>query len=138
MKRENVKFILSTLAGGLAMWITAGLWHNLILPVVNKNNHAHHEGLGIGLIAYLILSFLMVVIYPVIWPNEKTAILKGLKIGIFIGIIWVLPHGLAIAGVHHTSILYEFINTFYHVVEQSVGGIAVSFLLGSKSFEKQT
>lgn len=137
MKMNKVKLILSTLAGGLAMWITAGLWHNLILPAVNENIHAHHEGLAIGLIAYLILSFLMIYIYPMFWPGEKIAVIKGLKIGVFIGIVWVLPHGLALAGIHHTSILYELKNTLYHVFEQSIGGIVISLLIGNKMGEKR-
>jgi hypothetical protein len=74
----------------------------------------------------------MVFIYPIIWPNEKIIILKGLKIGVFIGIIWVLPHGLAIAGVHHTPILYEFKNTLYHIFEQSIGGVVIALLVGNK------
>jgi hypothetical protein len=111
--------------------------HNLILPAVNENIHAHHEGLAIGLIAYLILSFLMVFIYPIIWPGEKIAVIKGLKIGVFIGIVWVLPHGLALAGIHHTSILYELTNTLYHVFEQSIGGIVISLLIANKMGENE-
>ncbi len=45
--------------------------------------------------------------------------------GIIIGILWVFPHGLAMAATHETSILYEFKNTLYHMIEQGIGGLIV-------------
>lgn len=56
------KLVIATLTGGFAMWTIGGLWHNLVLPSFNKNIQAHHEGLGITLIAYFILALLMVYI----------------------------------------------------------------------------
>ncbi len=121
------KIILSTIASGLGMWIIGGLWHNLVLPSVNSNVDAHHEGLGIMLIAYFILSLLMVYLYS-FFSKTNNSIINGLKLGVFVGIIWVFPHGLAMAGTHDTSILYEIKNTLYHVFEQGVGGIIISFI----------
>ena len=133
MKTKNFKILTSTIVGGLSMWILAGLWHNLILPTVNKNIHAHHEGIGILLIAYFILAFFMTYVYTLINKKNKP-VLEGLKIGILIGIIWVFPHGLAMAGTHDTSILYEIKNTIWHIFEQGVGGIIMAaFLKNIKS-----
>ena len=53
---------------------------------------------------------------------------KGLKIGIIIGILWVFPHGLAMAGVHGISIVYEIKNTIYHMIEQRIGGIIIGVI----------
>lgn len=118
--------MIATLSSGLGMWIIGGLWHNLILPNVNSKIEAHHEGIGIMLIAYFCLSFLMVYLYLQI--NNKHTILNGLKLGIIIGVLWVFPHGLAMAGTHETSILYEFKNTLYHIFEQGIGGIIIGAL----------
>lgn len=77
------------------MWVIGGLWHNLILPFFYNNIQAHHEGLLLMLIAYCILAFLMAYIYSMSYVKDKI-IIKGLKIGVVIGILWILPHGLHI------------------------------------------
>jgi len=127
MKSKLFKYLFSSLASGLAMWILAGLWHNLVLPLLDENIEAHHEGIGIMLIAYFILAFLMVYLYEKIHKKQKLVI-EGLKIGVVVGILWVFPHGLAMAGAHNTSILYEINNTIWHIVEQGVGGIIIAMI----------
>jgi len=128
MKTKPLKLLMATLISGFVMWIIAGLWHNLILPVFNKNIQAHHEGLGLMLIAYFILSFLMAYIYLLSYKGEKP-IIEGLKIGVIVGILWVFPHGLAMAGVHNTSIFYEVRNTLWHIIEQGIGGIIIAIIM---------
>ena len=51
------KFILATLAGGITMWIVAGVWHNLI--IANLNSSTKHEGIGLMLVGYFILALFM-------------------------------------------------------------------------------
>lgn len=47
------------------------------------------------------------------------------------GITWVFPHELAMAGAHAgTSIPYVFQNSAWHLVEQGLGGLVISFVLG--------
>lgn len=42
---------------GFSMWVIAGLWHNLILTkFYTHETEATHKGIGILLIAYLILG----------------------------------------------------------------------------------
>ena len=108
------------------MWIIAGLWHNLVLPSITENVEAHHEGIGIMLIAYFILAFLMSWLFTMILTNISNPILSGLKIGVIVGILWVFPHGLAMAGVHETSIFYEIKNALWHTIEQGTGGIIIA------------
>ena len=133
MKKKLLKILVSTLVTGFAMWVVAGLWHNLILPTFNKNIEAHHDGLVIMLIAYFILAFLMTYIYLCSIKNEN-AIINGLKIGIIIGILWVFPHGLSMAGAHNSSIIYEIKNTLYHMVEQGIGGVIIALIQDNKIF----
>jgi hypothetical protein len=117
-------YLFCTLSAGPGMWIIGGLYHNLILPAFNETIHPHHEGLGITLIAYFILAFLMTYIYSL--SNAKiNTLLRGAKLGIVIGILWVFPHGLAMAATHETSIVYEFKNALYHMIEQGIGGLIV-------------
>jgi putative flippase GtrA len=125
--KEWKRFIFSTLLTGFGMWVTGGLYHNLILPNFNEKIQAHHEGLGIAFIAYLILAFMMTYLYSIIKP-EKDSLIKGIKLGITIGILWVFPHGLTMAAVHESSIIYELKNTLYHIIEQGIGGIIIFYV----------
>ncbi len=120
-------YTLSTLFSGLGMWIIGGFYHNLILPAVDENIHPHHEGLGIVLIAYFILAFLMTYLYQ-LNSASPNSLIKGIKFGVIIGILWVFPHGLAMAATHETSVLYEIKNTLYHVIEQGIGGMIISLV----------
>ena len=43
-----------------------------------------------------------------------------------LGLLWVLPHGLAMAGAHDTSVVYVVKNSAWHLVEQGIGGALVA------------
>ena len=131
MKTNLIRLILASLAGGLGMWILAGLWHNLVLPSVDETIHPHHEGIFIMLIAYIILGMIMAYLYARI-VRAKKPVIEGLIFGVIIGILWVFPHGLAMAGTHGTSVLYEIKNAFWHMVEQGVGGIIIGSIIGKR------
>jgi len=129
MKTKLTRLTIAVFVGGFAMWVIAGLWHNLILPFFSKDIEAHHEGLFLMLIAYFILSFLMTYIYLISYRGGNR-VLAGLKIGIVVGILWVFPHGLAMAGAHGTSVLYEINNALWHIIEQGLGGIIIAIIIG--------
>ena len=129
MKTKLFKLLISTLAAGLSMWIIAGLWHNLILPSINDNIQAHHEGFFLMLLAYLLLALLMAYLYQLIYHKRKPVI-EGLRLGIVIGLLWVLPHGLVMAAAHDTSIIYEFKNALWHAFEQGIGGVIIGLVYG--------
>lgn len=128
MISKHYRSISAIFLAGFGMWVTAGLWHNLILPIFFPANHASHEGILIGLLAYMLLAGVMVYLYPFYAKNENN-ILKGFVFGMIIGFLWVFPHGLALAGTHDTSILYEVKNGIYHLFEQGIGGMVVSLVL---------
>ena len=131
MKTNFIKLILATFVSGFGMWIVAGIWHNLIMANLYKNVHATHEGLGILLVAYFILALLMAYIYPLGYKGKKPWI-EGLRFGIIIGLLWVFPHGLAMAGAHGDSIIYVFKNSLWHMVEQGIGGIIIALVYGKQ------
>ncbi len=128
------KLLLATLICGFGMWILAGLWHNLVLPIFNNNIEPHHDGIGIMLISYFILSFFMSYLFIQL-PESNNWRIKGFKLGIIVGILWVFPHGLTMAGAHDTSIIYEVKNMFWHMIEQGFGGIIIGFVYRNNSIE---
>ena len=130
--RNWKKMVIVSFVAGIGMWIVGGLWHNLILPAVDNSIHPHHQGLGIVLIAYVILGLLMSYLYTLSFGDNKSW-KNGVLIGVMVGVLWVFPHGLSMAATHGTSIIYEFKNTLYHVFEQGIGGVLVFWVFKVKS-----
>ena len=130
------KFMLSTLACGITMWVVAGIWHNVIMANFYNKQHAEHEDIALLIIAYLILAMFMSYLYPLFNKLENRA-LNGLLFGGIIGLLWVFPHELAMAGAHGTSILYVIKNATWHIVEQGIGGIVIAFIFGQNNVPKR-
>jgi hypothetical protein len=124
------KLVFSTLVAGFGMWVIAGIWHNLIMANLYKSVHATHDGIGLLLIAYLVLALIMSYIYPLGYKGGKP-IIEGLKFGAIIGILWVFPHGIAMAGAHGDSLVYVIKNATWHIVEQGLGGIIIGLIYGN-------
>ena len=129
MTRKAIRPLLAVVATGLAMWIVAGIWHNLVMANLYESVHATHDGLGLLLVAYFVLAAFMVYLYPS-YAAGKHSVLRGLVFGAIIGLLWVFPHGLAMAGAHDTSVAYVLKNSLWHMVEQGFGGIVVGLVLG--------
>lgn len=129
------KFLLATIAGGISMWIVAGIWHNIIMANFYNKQHAEHEDIALLLIAYLVLAIFMSYLYP-FFNKFKNRVLNGLLFGSIIGLLWVFPHDLAMAGAHDTSLLYAIKNGAWHMVEQGIGGIVIALILGKKNLIK--
>jgi len=121
------KLLLTAVPGGFGMWVVAGVWHNLIMAHLYAEVHATHDGIGLLLIAYLILALLMSYLYQLSYRGGSP-IMEGVKIGVVVGILWVFPHGLAMAGAHDESLPYVFKNTAWHIVEQGVGGLLIGLV----------
>ena len=127
--QRDIRWItLGTLLGGIAMWLLAGLWHSVIMAAFYSNEAgADHEGTGIILLAYLILGFLMAYLFPLVVRGDRP-VAQGLKFGAIVGVLWVFPHELAMAGAHGESLLYVLKNGAWHVVEQGFGGLLMGRL----------
>ncbi len=127
----NIKqILLSALSGAVCMWLLAGLWHELIMAqFYMKETGATHGGTGIIFIAYVVLGLLMAYLYSLTYKGGKSA-LEGIKLGVIVGILWVFPHELSMAGAHGESISYVFKNAAWHIVEQGFGGLVIGLVYG--------
>lgn len=126
-------FLFAALAAGIGMWILAGIWHEIIaLAFYTEENKTAHEGLGILFAAYLVLGLLMAYLYPLGYKGGKPVI-EGFRFGLVIGLLWVFPHGLAMAGAHGESLSYVFKNSAWHMVEQGFGGIIIALVFSKMS-----
>ena len=127
-QRNWKKLLLSTLAAGIAMWVLAGFWHTILAVHFYKNEtNAEHEGIGVIFLAYLVLGFIMSYLYMNGYKKKDTLI-EGFVFGGIIGVLWVFPHELAMAGAHGESISYIIKNAIWHIPEQGFGGIIISLI----------
>lgn len=135
---NKMKFLQATLAATISMVLLAGLWHKIIMArFYASETHASHEGTGIIFLAYVVLSLLMAYLYPRGYKGGQP-VLEGLTFGLIIGLLWVFPHELAMAGAHGTSILYTFKNVAWHMIEQGIGGIILGLVYGRGKTHTQT
>lgn len=111
----NARMALPAFLTALSMWVVAGLWHNLILPGLYDNLHAEHDGIGVLAIAYVILAVFMVCLAP--RNLAEAGPTRWFVYGATIGLLWVFPHGLAMAGAHGESLAYVFKNAAWHALE---------------------
>ncbi len=124
------RLTLAALIAGSAMWLLAGLWHTLIMAsFYRQETEATHEGTGIILVAYLVLGAGMAYLYPR-QEHRRRPVVEGLIFGMVIGLLWVFPHELAMAGAHGESIAYVLKNAAWHLVEQGLGGVVVALIYG--------
>ncbi len=124
------KLGVAALLGALGMWILAGLWHKVVVPGFYASSHgAHHEGVAVIAIAYVVLGSLMAYIYPLGYKGGHP-VWEGLRFGLLVGLLWVFPHELAMAGAHGKPILDVLKNAAWHLVEQGAGGIIIGLIHG--------
>lgn len=122
------KIILATFVSGLGMWIIAGLYHTIVAVAFYKaETEAEHEGIGLILLAYLILGLLMSYGHSLIFTGKST-LLQSTIYGGIVGILWVFPHELAMAGAHGESLAYVFKNGLWHMIEQGFGGLMIGVI----------
>lgn len=120
------RFILAAFVSGLVMWVVSGIWHNLILvQFYTVEKGAEHEGILILFIAYIFLGIFMTYFYSKLKKGDNYWF-EGVKFGMIMGLLWVFPHELAMAGAHSEPLDYVFKNAIWHLVEQSFGGIVIA------------
>lgn len=91
---------------------------------------AHHEGGGLIIVGYLLLGALMAYMYPIGYKGGRP-VLEGLRFGLLIGLLWVLPQELVRLGAHGKgSISYILVNSAWHLVEQGAGGVIIGLIYG--------
>lgn len=125
------KFLLSTIGAGVVMFLLSGLWHMALMSDLYASDLNRAEpNLSLIAVSYLVLSLLMAYMYPKgIEGTNKIA--NGIKFGVLVGLIWILPHSLIIHAVTEGGALNViFIDVGWHIFEQACGGIVIALIYG--------
>lgn len=130
------KMLMATAAGFMVMFGLAGLWHMLLMADFYQDhtlgNQLTEPQAAYIALGYLVLALLMSYVYPVGYKGGS-AVSEGLKFGLVMGLIWVLPHGLVMHGVVESSAQLLVIDSIWHLAEEGIGGIVIGLVYGKVS-----
>lgn len=124
------KFILATIAGGVVMWLLAGLWYWVIATKLYPPMAEHPRMLFI-ILGYLVLAILMAYLYPIGYKGGSP-LAEGVRFGIVMGLLWVLPLCLVEHGATTPTLAFRVIviDAIWHCVEEGIGGIVMAYCYG--------
>ena len=135
------KFLMALVGGFLVMWLLSGLWHVLIMgdfyaKYAGPSTFEEPKMLFIAL-GYAILALLMTYIY-IQGYKGGSPLREGLRFGVIMGLLWILPINVILYAVKETSITFILVDASWHIVEQGIGGIAIGLIYGSKKSGEDT
>jgi hypothetical protein len=126
---------MAILAAFFLMWLLSGLWNLVIVSGFAREHAAHlmRESLMIlPIIAgYLVLSFLLGVAY-LMARVSGSPLQKGMKVGAFMGLAWILPFSLVLHGVLDYPLPPVIVDSLWAVVEVGTGGALIGLIMGAK------
>lgn len=76
---------------------------------------------------YMLLSFLMVMLYPRLVNSEQSSVKSDFLFGAFISVLWLLPITLVLHGVYNFPTLSLLIDSSWALLEQGLGGMVIGF-----------
>ncbi|MCK4798022.1 MAG: hypothetical protein KAT05_11600 [Spirochaetes bacterium] len=129
------KMLFALIAGFIAMFLLSGLWYTLIMAdfyEANSPSTAFAEPkMQFIVLGYFILALILAYIYPLGYKGGSPVI-EGLKFGVVMGLLWILPIGVVLFGVMESSGILLVVDAIWHVVEQGIGGIVIGLVYGSQ------
>ncbi len=113
------------------MFLLAGLWHAALMSDLYASDLNRAEpDMTLIAVSYLILALLMAYMYPkgIEGTNKIT---NGIKFGVLVGLIWIVPHALIMhATTEGGALNVIFIDAGWHLVEQACGGVVIALIYG--------
>ena len=128
------KKLLSWITGFVVMFVLGFLWHQIIMGDFYDNQMSQvlrvELRIPFVILGYIVLAFLMAYVYPMGYQGGSP-LKEGLRFGVLIGLIWVLPHGLVALGTENITVAGGLVDAIWHVVEQGIGGVVIGLVYGS-------
>ena len=128
------KMLFAIIASFVAMFALSGLWHTFFMAdfyATDRPTVAFAEPkMQFVVLGYFILALLMAYIYPLGYKGGSS-VTEGLKFGILIGLLWMLPEAVVLFGVFESSGTVLVVDAIWHLVEQGIGGIVIGLVYGS-------
>lgn len=130
---DTKKMLYAWLAGAAGMIILGFLWHTVILGDFYDTHLAavarDEPKMPFVILGYLVLALLMAYMFPLGYKGGS-AVTEGLRFGILIGLLWILPLQLVFHALLNIDLTGGLVDAGWHVVEQGVGGIIIAMVYG--------
>ena len=127
------KMLYAWVAGAAGMLILGFLWHTVIMGDFYDTHLAavarDEPMMPFVILGYLVLALLMAYMFPLGYKGGS-AVTEGLRFGILIGLLWILPLQLVLHALLNTGLTGALVDAGWHVVEQGVGGIIIAMVYG--------
>ena len=127
------KILYAWLAGAAVMLFLGFLWHTVILGDFYDTHLAaaarDEPKMSFIILGYLVLALLMAYMFPLGYKGGS-AVTEGLRFGILIGLLWILPLQLVFHGLLNIGLAGGLVDASWHVVEEGVGGIIIAIVYG--------
>lgn len=130
------KWFLAGLAGFVVMFILSGLWYMVLMAGFYRTQSEaimrEQFNFLFIVLGYIVLAFMMSTIYPIGYKGGSPA-KEGLRFGILIGLVVWLTANLVLHGVYNCTLAAALVDSVWHIVEQSIGGIVIALVYGKSS-----
>lgn len=133
---ETKKMILAWLGAFVAMFLLSYAWYDPLMGEYYGNIYSEINlpledfSMKLIIVGYLIQAYLLAYIFPIGFSGGS-AIKEGLRFGVILALLFALPRAFIFAAVYKMPLEGNIIDTIYHIVEFSVGGIVIAKIYGS-------
>jgi|GEM_PF-545830 len=138
-----MKLVKAWLFAFVVMFLLSWLWYGVIVYDFNAQHFAEvlrgEERFSMLLIVlgYLVMAFLLAYIYPKGVAAGEPPVSQGLKFGVTVGLLLVLPWALIEAGSYQFPLGARLLDALYHLVEITIGGMIIGWAYGETSHEEE-
>ena len=124
------KTLYAFVAGFVVMYTLAGIWNMFLVARFFTTTLSIGEGhpiMAYVFSAYLVLSLIMAYLFPRL-KIDGSWTSRGLKFGVVMGILWVVPFDLLIHGAFRYPSIALITDTLWAIIEQGLGGLVISYV----------
>lgn len=137
------KLIIATIAGGIVMFLLAGLFH-MMIPMIKDNYAAWMAEANprrdmvepihfvMVVVSYVILALLMAYIYPLGYKGGSP-IKEGFVFGALMGLLSRVPVALVVWSTLFVDKNWVITEGIWHMLEEGIGGIVIAFVYGKST-----
>ncbi len=127
------KFLIAWLLAFGVMFGLAGVFntvviHDFVVANIKPDLLRTPPNMAFIMSGYVLLSLLMVYLYPRFVKEGAYSARRGLGYGMLFGIVWLLPYSLVLHGAYQFPVKALFFDTAWALLEQGAGGAIIGFI----------
>ena len=129
------RLVIATSISALLMFSLAGLYpgvlaRSFIAEHVEAGLLRTPPNLAVVFLGYIFLAGIMSALYRRLGPFSSTRIWSGLKFGLVVAVLWVMPYSIVLFGVYRFPYAALPLDFAWALIEQGVGGVVIALVYG--------